>query len=41
MILYREPLVYTLFTVVVAGLAFYRHRSNLERLWAGTELKID
>ena len=41
MAFYREPLIYILFTVVVAALAFHRHRGNIERLWAGTELKMD
>ena len=30
-----------LFYLVLAALSFYRHRGNIQRLWKGTETKID
>ncbi len=41
MIVYGAPLVYVVFGFAAAGLAFLRHRDNLERLMEGRELKID
>ena len=31
----------SLFYLVLAALSFYRHRANIQRLWQGTETKID
>lgn len=41
MVLYHEPAINIVFGVAAAALAFHRHRLNIERLWIGTELKID
>jgi glycerol-3-phosphate acyltransferase PlsY len=41
MVIYREPLINIVFAVVAGALAFHRHRNNIEKLWTGTELKID
>lgn len=40
-VFYQAPWVYVGFGFAAAGLAFIRHRENLERLAQGRELKID
>lgn len=34
---HEPPMVYLIFTIVLAALAVWRHRSNIQRLLAGTE----
>lgn len=41
MVVERMSWVYVLFSLLVAALAFYRHRPNLERLRQGTELRFN
>lgn len=41
LIVYGEPLTYVLFGFLAAGMAFHRHRGNIERLMQGTENQID
>ncbi|HXE73307.1 MAG TPA: glycerol-3-phosphate 1-O-acyltransferase PlsY [Candidatus Nitrosotenuis sp.] len=41
MVLYRQHPAYVLFGILAALLAFYRHRSNIQRLLAGQELTFD
>jgi acyl-phosphate glycerol 3-phosphate acyltransferase len=36
----REHLAMTLFTIGVVALLIFRHRSNLARIWAGTENRV-
>nr|WP_315990025.1 glycerol-3-phosphate acyltransferase [Desulforamulus aquiferis] len=31
---------YLIFSVLVSSFAVYKHRSNIKRLWQGTEFKI-
>ena len=40
MVIYGDPFVYVLFGFFAAGLAFHRHRENIERLMRGTENRI-
>jgi glycerol-3-phosphate acyltransferase PlsY len=37
----HSPVAYKLMVCVGSLLIIYRHRSNLNRLWQGTELKIN
>jgi acyl-phosphate glycerol 3-phosphate acyltransferase len=37
----REHLAMTLFTIGVVALLVFRHRSNLARIWAGTENRVN
>jgi len=38
--LWRFDTNYIVFSLFIMALAFYRHRSNIARLWAGTENKL-
>jgi len=40
MILFKEPLPYLIFAIAGGVYVIWRHRSNIERLLAGTEPKI-
>jgi glycerol-3-phosphate acyltransferase PlsY len=40
MVVFQQPLVYILFTIAGGLYVIIRHRSNIERLLAGTEPKI-
>jgi acyl-phosphate glycerol 3-phosphate acyltransferase len=37
----REHIAMSLFSIAVVGLLFVRHRSNLARIWAGTENRLN
>ena len=37
----REHIAMSLFSIAVVGLLFVRHRSNLARIWAGTENRVN
>lgn len=38
--LWRFDTAYIIFALFIMALAFYRHKSNIARLWAGTENKL-
>jgi len=40
MVLMGEPLPYLLFALVGGGFVMWRHRSNIQRLWVGTEPRL-
>lgn len=40
MIITKKPIEYIIFSLVLSGMAIYRHRSNIGRLLKGTESKI-
>lgn len=41
MLVFREPGEYVLFGIVIAIFVLYRHRSNIQRLLAGNENRLD
>lgn len=40
MYLFKEPLIYVIFSIVAAIFAIYKHKANIKRLLKGEELKI-
>ena len=40
MLVFKQPIVYIIFSFLAASLAIYAHRSNIKRLLNGTELKM-
>jgi glycerol-3-phosphate acyltransferase PlsY len=41
MVIFKDPLPYRIFGILAALFALYKHKANIQRLIAGTELKID
>jgi len=41
MYFFKKPLPYTVFTVIIAVFAVYKHKENIKRLLKGEELKIN
>jgi glycerol-3-phosphate acyltransferase PlsY len=40
LLLLRYPAIYVIYGIIMAAIAIYRHRSNIERLFAGKEHKL-
>jgi glycerol-3-phosphate acyltransferase PlsY len=40
MILFKQPLPYQLFAIAAGSYVIYRHRSNIQRILAGTEPQL-
>lgn len=40
LLLLRYPAIYVIYGIIMAAIAIYRHKSNLERLFAGKEHKL-
>jgi acyl phosphate:glycerol-3-phosphate acyltransferase len=40
MIVTHKPMEYIIFSLILSGMALYKHRSNIERLIKGKESKV-